>query len=82
MEWPIIITDNGIKLQPENMVKEELYHCIYQNRIFLFYKDNDEIIHCYELGDPNIIMKIRDNPDKISEILNNLAQYPENNKTS
>ena len=27
-------------------------------------------------------MKIRDNPDKISEILNNLAQYPENNKTS
>lgn len=82
MEEPIIINDNGIKLQPENMVKEELYHCIYQSRIFLFYKDNDEILHCYELADPNIIMKIKDNPNKISEILNTLSQYPENNKTS
>lgn len=80
MESPIIINNSGIKLKPENMLKEELYHCIYQNRIFLFYKDNEEILHCYEIGDPSIITKIKENPDKISEILNNLAEYSEHNK--
>jgi hypothetical protein len=61
------------------MLKEELYHCIYQNRIFLFYKDNDEILHCYEVGDPNIITKIKENPNEISEILNELAQTSDKN---
>lgn len=70
----MIINDNGIKLNPEKMLREELYHCIYQNRIFLFYKDNDDILHCYEISDIEIINSIKENPENIHNILNNLAK--------
>jgi hypothetical protein len=56
------------------MLREELYHCIYQNRIFLFYKDNDDILHCYEISDMDIINNIKENPENIHNILNNLAK--------
>ena len=72
---PISANQDGIKLKPEIMMKEELYHCIYQNRVFLFYKDNDEIIHCYEVADPDTINKIKDNPDNVSEIFNEIIEY-------
>ena len=70
----MIINDNGIKLNPDKMLREELYHCIYQNRIFLFYKDNDDILHCYEISDIEIINSIKENPENIHNILNNLAK--------
>lgn len=70
----MIINDNGIKLNPDKMLREELYHCIYQNRIFLFYKDNDDILHCYEISDIDIINNIKENPENIHNILNNLAK--------
>jgi len=70
----VIINDNGIKLNPDKMLREELYHCLYQNRIFLFYKDNDDILHCYEISDIDIINNIKENPENIHNILNNLAK--------
>ena len=70
----MIITDSGIKLNPDKMIKEELYHCIYENRIFLFFKDNEDVLHCYEISDIDTINKIKQNPDKIDIILNNLAK--------
>ena len=70
----MLINDSGIKLNPDKMVREELYHCIYQNRIFLFYKDNDDILHCYEISDIDIINSIKENPENINNILNNLAK--------
>jgi hypothetical protein len=74
LENPVIITDSGIKLNPDKMIKEELYHCIYENRIFLFFKDNEDVLHCYEISDIDTINKIKQNPDKIDIILNNLAK--------
>jgi len=74
LENPVIINDNGIKLNPDKMIREELYHCIYQNRIFLFFKDNDDILHCYEISDIDIINSIKENPENINNILNNLAK--------
>ncbi len=56
------------------MIKEELYHCIYENRIFLFFKDIEDVLHCYEISDIDTINKIKQNPDKIDIILNNLAK--------
>ena len=70
----MLINDSGIKLNPDKMVREELYHCIYQNRIFLFFKDNDDILHCYEISDIDIINNIKENPENIHNILNNLAK--------
>ena len=74
MEDPVIITDSGIKLNPDKMIKEELYHCIYENRIFLFFKDNEDVLHCYEISDIDTINQIKQNPDNIDVILNNLAK--------
>ena len=74
MEDPVIINDNGIKLNPDKMQREELYHCIYQNRIFLFFKDNDDMLHCYEISDIDTINDIKENPENIHKILNNLAK--------
>ena len=70
----MIINENGIKLNPDKMLREELYHCIYQNRVFLFFKDNDDILHCYEISDIDIINIIKENPENIHNILNNLAK--------
>jgi len=70
----VIITDSGIKLIPNKMIKEELYHCFYENRIFLFFKDNGDVLHCYEISDIDIINQIKQNPDNIDVILNNLAK--------
>jgi hypothetical protein len=74
LENPVVITDSGIKLNPDKMIKEELYHCSYENRIFLFFKDNEDVLHCYEISDIDTINKIKQNPDRIDIILNNLAK--------
>jgi hypothetical protein len=80
LEDPVTINENGIKLNPQNMVREELYHCIYQNHIFLFFKDNADVLHCYEIDDINIIRNIKENPENIHNILNDLAKNtPETN---
>ena len=68
-----MINDNGISLNPDKMIREELYHCIYQNRVFLFFKDNDDMLHCYEITDIDTINGIKENPENIDNILNNLA---------
>jgi hypothetical protein len=74
LENPVILTDSGIKLNPDKMIKEELYHCIFENRIFLFFKDNDDVLHCYEVSDIDTINKIKQTPENIDDILNNLAK--------
>ena len=62
-------SENKIKLKPELMVEEKLYPFIYENSVFLFYKDENELIHCYEIADKEIKDRMMRNPDKIIEIL-------------
>jgi len=64
--------ENKIKINPELMVIEKLYSIIYENSIFLFYKDVSELINCYEVTDESTVEKAKQNPDKIIEILEEL----------
>lgn len=64
--------ENKIKINPESMIVEMLYPIIYDNSIYLFYKDENELINCYEITDKSIIEKALLNPDKIIEILEEL----------
>lgn len=64
--------ENKIKIKPNLMVKEKLYPFIYEKSVFLFYKDENELIHCYEISDKEIKEKMLDDPDKIIEILENI----------
>ncbi len=61
--------ENKIKIKPEMMVEEKFYPFVYEGNVFLFFKDHDEIIHCYEVSDQNIKEKMMGNPSKILEIL-------------
>ncbi len=64
--------ENKIKINPESMIVEKLYPIIHDNSIFLFYKDENELINCYEVTDKSIVEKAILNPDKIIEILEKL----------
>lgn len=69
MSYPVSLIDDGIKLQPEKMEIEKLYHCIYEDIVYLFYKDSDELLHCYEINDKQIVDEIGANPSNLEEIL-------------
>jgi hypothetical protein len=66
--------ENKIKINPESMIVEKLYPIIHDNSIFLFYKDENELINCYEVTDKSIVEKAMLNPDKIIEILEKLEK--------
>ena len=71
MSYPLSTGKDGIKIQPDKMESETLYHCIFQNRIMLVYKDQNEILNCYEIDEDEIVSKVKasskDNIEKILE---------------
>ena len=73
MESPVQSESGGIKLRPENMVVDKLYHCIHEDKVFLFYKDEQDILHCYEVEDLSTLKEISENPDCIEDILRRRA---------
>ncbi|HEY6668491.1 MAG TPA: hypothetical protein VI033_04990 [Candidatus Nitrosopolaris sp.] len=69
MEYPVISEADGIKLQPERMIIDQLYYCIHEEKVFLFYKDEQELLHCYEVQDTDLVKEITANPNDIDSIL-------------
>ena len=70
MTNPIISEKDGIKIKPELMEKEKLYHCVFQDKIMLVYKDNQENLNCYEIEEKEIVEKVKtSNQDDIEKIL-------------
>jgi hypothetical protein len=76
LENPVESESEGIKLRPEKMVVDKIYHCVYEDKIFLFYKDEQEFLHCYEVEDPLARKEISENPDQLESIL---RKYMESN---
>ncbi len=74
MDYPIIVQSDGIKLQPEKMTIDQLYHCIFEDKIFLFYKDKEELLHCYEVENLSATKEILDNPEDIENILKRYSE--------
>ena len=66
--------ENKIKINPELMIIEKLYPIIYESSIFLFYKDENELVNCYEVTDKSIVERAIQNPDKIIDILEELEK--------
>ena len=70
MSYPLSSGKDGIKIQPDKMEPEILYHCIHQNKIMLVYKDHNEILNCYEIEDEQIVSKVKlSKEEDIEEIL-------------
>jgi hypothetical protein len=75
--YPVVAEHDGIKLKTEKMVMDKLYHCIYENKVFLFYKDDQSLLHCYEVQNPDAVKEIVDNSSEIDSIL---AKYADINQ--
>ncbi len=70
MSYPIISEKDGIKIKPELMEAEKLYHCVFQDKVMLVYKDNMEVLHCYEIEEKELVDNVKScsNPDDIEKI--------------
>ncbi|MGA8081279.1 MAG: hypothetical protein WB988_05400 [Candidatus Nitrosopolaris sp.] len=69
LDDPVTVNSDGIVLKPEKMIINQLYHCIFENKVFLFYKDEEELLHCYEVENPNAVKEISASPSDLETIL-------------
>lgn len=75
-DYPIVVKNDGIVVKTKMMKAEEIYHCVYQNKLYLFFKDEHEMLNCYEVEDSEAAEAIKANPDSesIKEILQKYAK--------
>lgn len=59
MTDPITVGIEGINIKPELMEKEKLYHCIFQDKIFLVYKDSQDVLNCFEIEEKELVDKVK-----------------------
>ena len=71
MDYPVTAEAEGIKIKPEKMVTDKLYYCIFNDKVMLFYKDEHEILNCYEIEEKEIVDSIKQSssPDEVENIL-------------
>ena len=70
MTYPISAEKDGVKIKPELMEKEKLYHCIFNDKVVLLFKDQNEILNCYEIEDEQIVSKVKSSKEEdIEKIL-------------
>jgi len=70
MAYPISAEKDGVKIKPELMDTEKLYHCIFNDKVVLLFKDQNEILNCYEIDDAEIVSRVAtSNKEDIEKIL-------------
>ena len=70
MNYPVTIGPEGIKIQPENMEVDKIYHCIFEDKVMLFYKEQNELLNCYEIEEKEIVEEVKkSNSEDIESIL-------------
>jgi len=75
-DYPIVATNDGIVIKTEKMQVDKIYHCIHQNKVFLFFKDEQQLLNCYEVEDAETVEAIKSSPDSesIKSILEKAAK--------
>jgi hypothetical protein len=74
MDYPVIAESEGVKIKPELMEIEKLYYCIYQDKVMLFFKDQSELLNCYEIEEKEIVETIKKS-SSIEDIENILQKF-------
>ena len=70
MNYPVTVGPEGVKIQPEHMEIDKLYYCIFGEKIMLFFKDQNELLNCYEIEEKEIVDEVkRSNSEDIENIL-------------
>ena len=78
MDSAIEVNDEGVKINPEIMENEKLYHCIFNDKVILVFKDHQEFLNCFEIEEKEIVEKIKSSKDK--DIHSILESYIEKEK--
>ena len=76
MDYPVTANDDGIKIKPEQMEKERLYHCVIKNKVILLYKDSQDFLNCYEIEEEELVNQIKNskNDEEIEKIFEDYAK--------
>ena len=70
MASPIEVNDDGVKLKPEIMENEKIYHCIFKEKVILVFKDHQDFLNCFEIEEKEIVDKVKSSKDEnINSIL-------------
>ncbi len=71
MDYPVTAEPEGVKIKPEKMVTDKLYYCIYKDKVLLFYKDDQDLLNCYEIEEKELVDSIKQSSslDVIENIL-------------
>ena len=63
MDSPIEANDDGVKIKPEIMENEKIYHCIFKEKIILVFKDHQDFLNCFEIEEKEIVEKVKSSKD-------------------
>ena len=77
MPYPLIAEKEGIKIKPEHMEKEKLYHCIFNDKAVLVYKDSQDVMNCFEIEEKELVDQIKqckDDDDRVEKIFEDYIQ--------
>ncbi|MDC8451351.1 MAG: hypothetical protein LV477_00415 [Candidatus Nitrosotalea sp.] len=75
MDYPIVVEPEGVKIRTEKMEVDKLYYCIYQEKILLFYKEQNEMLNCYEIAEKDVVEEVKQS--KSEDIEKILQKYIE-----
>ena len=78
MDSPIEANDDGVKLKPEIMENEKIYHCVFKEKIILVFKDHQDFLNCFEIEEKEIVDKVKSSKDE--DINSILESYIEKEK--
>ncbi|MBT3761574.1 MAG: hypothetical protein HOF89_03170 [Candidatus Nitrosopelagicus sp.] len=63
MDSAIEVNDEGVKINPEIMENEKFYHCIFNDKVILVFKDHQEFLNCFEIEEKEIVEQIKSSND-------------------
>jgi hypothetical protein len=70
MDYPVTTEPEGVKINPEKMEKDKLYHCIFKDKVLLFFKDQNDMLNCYEIDEKELVDSIKQSSsDEVENIL-------------
>jgi len=71
MDYPVTAESEGVKINPEKMEIDKLYHCIFKDKVMLFFKDQNDMLNCYEIDEKELVDSIKQSssPDEVENIL-------------
>jgi hypothetical protein len=71
MDYPVTTEPEGVKINPEKMEIDKLYHCVFKDKVLLFFKDQNDMLNCYEIDEKELVDSIKQSvsPDEVERIL-------------